>query len=1076
MTSPNFPEDAAGVQRSLVPSTLRAALLTISLLAGASCSEDDGPAVVGQDPGGGNPPGELRLNQVSTGFGLLLPHTVARAGSNDLVTIRSIADIAEHVSRINPILPTALLPTAAIEPDGIAGNHYLYASFTEAIDPFDVLSPSSSGSGLEGAVTMTAVDSANGATFSVPGRAFVGGQTVVLEGGQPQLETWATYDSAGGVLVPNPAIPEAQGFPGLRLTSGLAETLVSPSTILFVADDDSDLTEFDTFPEGVTLRFRATTSLVAANGVTLENPVLATTTVGQDLQSPELLRSPPPSSRPLITPGNGDVNVDPETSVQFEFTEPIQPFSLGEMVGQGPPLLSTAVQISFGPVTGPVYVPMNVRPVSPFDLSVYEAVPGFAFPGSGPSLPSSSIFSVVEVQLMVNQVEDLSSRPDSSIPGGSTPNFNTRGADTFFETAEGVGLVNAPVAPDVIFAGRGGSQGGLSVVDLNGFGQSTGNPISSSPFPLEGESRFPYDPNVTGNPSVRPILTPGGSTVDGGSAGVFTLTLDHHLQDRLVAAPTVAEISDVHFAHALDSVMRNGPPPFGCQAGGGNVCSLDGLKVISFLGGLGNSGTIVPAGVGTGATLSTGYENLISWAPHPNPPGLAFPPLCVSPYLGNSEPTSIDVIPNGGGVNLLEPGNPFPDPAAGTPPTGLLALEQNQFFVGPSFGQTDVVNCRPYQIRGQVGHFLYIADRARNEIVVFNSNRMVVLERIALADPTSMAVAPNLDLLAVASQLADTVSLIDINPASATFHQVISEIAVGDSPRGLAFEPSNEDLLVCNELDSSLTIISMSNLLVRRTVTSGLDRPFELAVTPRMTSFAFERNVYFAYILDRVGACAVFESGPNSNNGWGFDDVLGTLPFEIKAPKAIQVDPLRLSASVYVVHEGPLDPLSGSAGDLGDGAISQIHLNSALQGEVLLDLTGGTVPNFRDLGFRVLASISQGDGQLSGIPVDLAFDNQRNVGGTRGPVSTFSAGIPIPANSKATVRVETQLGNFPHRTNTPSFLFAAVPELASGESGVIDTIDLGAPGQPRFDVNPYLDGVQSIAAPGVTVLSDYFRQ
>ena len=70
-------------------------------------------------------------------------------------------------------------------------------------------------------------------------------------------------------------------------------------------------------------------------------------------------------------------------------------------------------------------------------------------------------------------------------------------ATTFFETGEGPGVVNAPVMPDVIYAGRGGARPGLSVVDLNGYGQSTGNPITTFPSPLEGESRFPFDPNVT---------------------------------------------------------------------------------------------------------------------------------------------------------------------------------------------------------------------------------------------------------------------------------------------------------------------------------------------------------------------------------------------------------------------------------------------------------------------------------------------------------------------------------------------------------------------------------------------------
>ncbi len=42
-----------------------------------------------------------------------------------------------------------------------------------------------------------------------------------------------------------------------------------------------------------------------------------------------------------------------------------------------------------------------------------------------------------------------------------------------FTTTIGPGIVNAPVAPDAIYVGIGGSNPGVAVIDLNGFGQST---------------------------------------------------------------------------------------------------------------------------------------------------------------------------------------------------------------------------------------------------------------------------------------------------------------------------------------------------------------------------------------------------------------------------------------------------------------------------------------------------------------------------------------------------------------------------------------------------------------------------
>ena len=59
------------------------------------------------------------------------------------------------------------------------------------------------------------------------------------------------------------------------------------------------------------------------------------------------------------------------------------------------------------------------------------------------------------------------------------------------------------------------------------------------------------------------------------------------------------------------------------------------------------------------------------------------------------------------------------------------------------------------RIRQQVGHFLYIADRARREIIVFNSNRMTVIDRIQVPDPTSLAMGTNLDVLAADMHILD---------------------------------------------------------------------------------------------------------------------------------------------------------------------------------------------------------------------------------------------------------------------------------------------------------------------------------
>ena len=97
--------------------------------------------------------------------------------------------------------------------------------------------------------------------------------------------------------------------------------------------------------------------------------------------------------------------------------------------------------------------------------------------------------------------------------------------------------------------------------------------------------------------------------MNGGSAGVFTLVRDSSLEDLIVRAPLISTVTDMHIGHALDGTLRNAPPPFGCQAGGGNVCALDGLKVIASVQG-NQPNTLAPAQVNQFGGLFTMVRTL----------------------------------------------------------------------------------------------------------------------------------------------------------------------------------------------------------------------------------------------------------------------------------------------------------------------------------------------------------------------------------------------------------------------------------------------------------------------------------
>lgn len=1028
----------------------------------------------GGSGGGGGSAVSFDVLEATHGFGQLLPHRVQKADAagnptSTTIQIREDKDLFDNVTPTNPILANVQFEEGKVLPGGNPGNHFFAVQFTKPVDPLSVFSLASSTGvidNLTGAITISSVDPLTGAVTGIRGQGFINGYTVDgvdpnpppgAANGQLRLVRWVERDSSGkpvaiqdvkGIIGNQPGL----GFPGTE-DDGFngASDLVRDDVFVFVPDIDGDLQTHETFPSGEQVRMRIDTGVRSVGGLTLRRPAVASATVGVDDIQPEV-RLSVGSNNPVVSPPSGQPDVDPRTNIALDFTEPVQPFSVGPQPTGAAPTLSGAVQIQFGPTASSVSVPFTARPFSVYDLTRYEIDPAFDFPGQGPTEAVCGIFNRITVSVSTQQVQDLSAM------------LNTKGASSFFLTGEGPGLVNAPVTPDAVYIGLGGSQPGVSVIDLNGFGGGTGNPTFDPLEPIKrGNSNYPNNPNVRFQASaLTPPLSPVGScTFDGGSEGSFTLTKDSSLQTRLLRPPLISSVDDMMLGHALDTSFNNAPPPFGCQSGGGSLCASGNLKLVSPI--TTSPNTLGPTLPNQFANIFPGQENLASWAPHPNPPPLVFPPLCLSPLIGAQEPTSVETT----AANLLGPNPNFQGFAAGgVPPGGLASREQNSFFLGPSAPKMQITSCLPYQIRQQVGYFMYVCDRIRGEVVVINSNRFTVIERIPLPDPTSLAMSPNLDFLGVTNQASGSVSFIDINPSSANFHKVIKTTKVGKGPRGIAWNPGNEDIFVCNETGNTVSVISAFSLNLRKTLANQLNRPFDVVITQRQNGFGFGRNVYFAFILNRDGTVALFESGPNGLNGWGFDEIIGVATFEFQNPKAIVLDPINLQGGCWIVHENELDPFTGQPiGNLGQPAVSNLFLESAATGQQALNNSSALAPFLRDIEFAVQTSI--GPEQITGIAVDIAFDNLMNFSGLPNTNSVFSAGTPVQANGKSQVRG----GN---NVNEASYMFLAVPNSNQG-GGVVDVIRMDT-GFLRLDTDPFESGTQSIPVPGVSILMDYFRQ
>ncbi|MCC6408751.1 MAG: beta-propeller fold lactonase family protein [Planctomycetes bacterium] len=1015
----------------------------------------------------------MDLVQISNGRGLMVPHQAFKIKNGvitqEVVLLRKEKDLLANVTASNPVLPTTEWPVDATLPNGDAGNHFVFAEFTRDIDIDSVMSANVAAgvnSQLTGAIYVIAIDPSSGSSVPVKGRAFIGGKTYAGTpvNGEYPLQTWVKNQGGKPVAVDVDGATPGLGFPGTESLTGFtgSNVLASPRTFVFVVDDDGDLATHETFPANRQIRIVASTSVRSSDGSQFVQQAVGSTTVGPDTLPIEVATTPPPAAVPDTDPSFNNQDVDPQTSITVRFTEPLQPWTFGPLPTTKQVPVFGAAAITFGPSASTVNVPFTMTPVSIYDFTSWVMKPSFSFPGSGPAFFQCDTFNKVSVTFKAGAFAD------TSASGGAlgSGNVNTLGANTHFFTGEGPGLVNAPVTPGAIIVARSGAQPGLSVIDLNGFGQGCGNPTFIDYFTFaKGNSNFPNNPNLRFQSSLlKPPLVPGDCTVNGGSAGPYTLALDSSLNDLLVRPPIIESIGDMAIGWSLDLVYNNGLDSLGCQSSlGGNLCSILGKKQV--VTAFSTSTTLGPPGTGQiPAAFVDGGANPISWEPHPNPPPLVFPPLCVSPYIGGQEPTSTEISLTV--TNLLVPGgNPIGDPLNGVPPTSPLAKLQNSYFVGPGLpGKTSVAQCPTYQMRQQIGHFLYMADRGRREIVVFNSNRMTVVERIAVPDPTDLAMGPNLDFLAVSNQNADSVTFIDINPTSSNFHRVVKTVKVGRAPRGIAWDPGNEDILCCNELDNSVSIISAFDFNVRKTVQSSLNRPFDIVITQRQQGFGFLRNVYFAWILNRTGTLALFESGPNGVNGWGYDDVIGVTPFKFANPKKLAVDFGNLGGSIWVVHENQLTSAGAQTGNQG-GAVTNVVVDSAIFGTLPLNFTSLSTPQLRDMSFKV--GLSVGPSQLTGVPVDIALDDLANLGAMQNLFPQQAAGFPLLLNGKSYVRPGL-VGS-----KTPNFIFLAVPNSSEG-TGVVDVLSMV--GGTRQDTDGYTPGVQSIPASGATYLCDYWRQ
>ncbi|MGE3352061.1 MAG: YncE family protein [Planctomycetota bacterium] len=960
--------------------------------------------------------GDFVVNSISTGRGTVYPYRirVADAFGNPTATVINIENedqLIDNVSGNNGVLPVATLDTTAILPDGNPGNHFLHFTFSHKLDEDSILSDllaNQSNSGLTGALNVIAYDPATETAQMLAGRGFVNGITYYNEGGN--LVKTTAVEAQGDDI--NVLDVRAAGFPSFP---GAAE-LVSNKSFVFIADTDNDLTSFETFPSNRLIRLVVTAAVRDTEGDLLEQEICTATTVGADPDPPQVLGF---TTTPEIVPGNNQTGIDPTTTIQVRFNKPVQPGLVGQFFDPQnltPPTGGLVVSVTAAAATFAVIY--HADPFNHGDLCNYVVRPAYNLPGE----------STVDVTVQ------------NTVITGLTGDLIGQSVTTQFNTSQGPGIINAPVAPEAVYVGIGGTTPGVSVIDLNGIGQGTGD-IANTRF-QQG-----LQPNI-GTTGVDPALSEGRTNLDAGSGGALTLVRDTNLNTRLLSSPLVGAVVDIHIGAPLDLVFNN-------ENINVNASRANQINPVQNQQQVGNT---------------------ITQPPHPNPPRLRFPPPNPGRAIFGEEPTVTTSTPGPAGnivtggvpvncanapINQLVAGNPFSSIRG---EFGLYGTRFMGTFYGPQrppLSPPPPPPFCPFTSRQQVGHFLYVLDRDNRQVLVVNSNRFTVLDTIALTDPVSMAMSPHMNRLAVTNFSSSTVSFIDIDPTSRSFNQVVTETRVERGPTGICWQPDGEDLLVVSPEANYKTIISAQDFSVRRTVSGFLNAPLDVIATERYNTTGFLQGVYFAYILNGNGTVAVYESGPDGVNGIGFNDIISIVPNATFA---------RARSIMYDFGSANGGVLIGHVDDSGLGQISRLSMTASPVGQQPLDQNqGGFIqpPTFRQKEWQVvqryggLSATTPVRSLLSGNSVaDMATDDMLNWGGAPGQATQFNVPYtttPYLHSGKHTLKV---VGPVTTPALQPRLLFAALTDV-----GKIDVLELNS-------------GllVTTIDVPGVRVVSNYWRQ
>ena len=226
------------------------------------------------------------------------------------------------------------------------------------------------------------------------------------------------------------------------------------------------------------------------------------------------------------------------------------------------------------------------------------------------------------------------------------------------------------------------------------------------------------------------------------------------------------------------------------------------------------------------------------------------------------------------------------------------------------------------------GVYLFVTNEAENVVHCISSHTFQVVKDINTPDPRGVAISPDMAFLYVSNFGANNLSVLDVTAGIDGLPRgdLIRLVPVGNGPLGVAAQPNGEDILICNRLSKTVSVIAVTDLgnpgsPVRVDVQAG--DPFEVAAGARLTNLLLP---YYAFITNPgTSEVVIFESGPPQTNGFGRDqvvEVVGQLPI----PMGISTDQW-FNTSTYQNPVPFNDSMTGAYVVL-NGDASVVHLKA----------------------------------------------------------------------------------------------------------------------------------------------------